>query len=570
MNMLNILKVLVAVLLGIASICSAVEGTWTSKTDMPTARSGLSSSVADGKIYAIGGGPSTGVVTLTVEQYDPVSDTWTKKANMRNPRGFFGASTINGKVYAIGGYGSGGAHLSSVEEYDPVADTWTTRASMPTARDHLATAAVEGKIYAIGGFSSNNSVSAVEEYDPATDTWTRKANMPTRRLQVSCSTVDGIIYAIGGFPSIGGSPMSVVEAYDPATDTWATKAPMPTARGFFSTCVVNGKIYAIGGCSNPYNSSELSSVEAYDPTMDTWRKMADMQVRRKALASAAVNGKIYAIGGQPVAGWDAPLSTMEEYDIGLSSPQPDLTGDGAVDIKDLLKLIESWGQDEPTVDIAPSSGDGVVDVLDLELLMSYWGQPVDDPTLIAHWALDEAEGDIAFDSAGYNDAVTFGAPLWQPSVGIVDGAIELDGVDDCVIIGSIPNPTERSFSVLAWIKGGAPGQVVLSQISGVNWLCTDSLEGNLMTELKGTGRDAAELLSQTIITDGNWHRIGLVWDGAYRTLYVDDIAVAEDAQANLLGSENGLYIGTGKAMEAGTYWSGLIDDVRIYNRVVVP
>jgi len=46
--------------------------------------------------------------------------------------------------------------------------------------------------------------------------------------------------------------------------------------------------------------------------------------------------------------------------------------------------------------------------------------------------------------------------------------------------------------------------------------------------------------------------------------------VAEDTQADLVVSENGLYIGTGKAMEAGTYFSGLIDDVRIYNRVVIP
>ena len=79
-----------------------------------------------------------------------------------------------------------------------------------------------------------------------------------------------------------------------------------------------------------------------------------------------------------------------------------------------------------------------------------------------------------------------------------------------------------------------------------------------MTELKGTGRGAAILLSQTIITDGNWHRIGLVWDGSNRTLYVDDVAVAEDIQDNLKTSENVLYIGTGKAMEAGSFWSGLI------------
>lgn len=71
-------------------------------------------------------------------------------------------------------------------------------------------------------------------------------------------------------------------------------------------------------------------------------------------------------------------------------------------------------------------------------------------------------------------------------------------------------------------------------------------------------------------TDGNWHRIGFVWDGSNRILYVDGVAVAEDTQANLEESDDGLYIGTGKAMEPGTFWFGLIDDVRIYNRVVIP
>jgi hypothetical protein len=211
-----------------------------------------------------------------------------------------------------------------------------------------------------------------------------------------------------------------------------------------------------------------------------------------------------------------------------------------------------------------------VDVQDLIVLSEHLFQEVNDPTLIAHWPLDEAQGDIAYDRADLNDAFLIGGPLWQPSGGQVEGALQLDGVDDCAITGSIPNPTKGPFSVLAWIKGGAPGQVVLSQIGGVNWLCTDSLEGNLLTELKGLGRDATELLSQTIITDGDWHRIALVWDGSYRKLYVDDIAVAEDAQANLVGSDNGLYIGAGKAMETGTFWSGLIDDVRIYNRAVRP
>ena len=91
-----------------------------------------------------------------------------------------------------------------------------------------------------------------------------------------------------------------------------------------------------------------------------------------------------------------------------------------------------------------------------------------------------------------------------------------------------------------------------------------------MTELKALGRSGSPMVSQTNITDGNWHRIGFVWDGSYRTLYIDDIAVAQDTQNGLESSDNGLYIGCGKNMQPETYFSGLIDDVRIYNRAVYP
>ena len=91
-----------------------------------------------------------------------------------------------------------------------------------------------------------------------------------------------------------------------------------------------------------------------------------------------------------------------------------------------------------------------------------------------------------------------------------------------------------------------------------------------MTELKSDSRFGCFLLSQTTLADDQWQRIGLVWGGFYRTLYVDGIAVAEDTQDALKSSFNGLYIGTGQAMAPGTYFSGLIDDVRLYNRAVSP
>jgi len=251
-------------------------------------------------------------------------------------------------------------------------------------------------------------------------------------------------------------------------------------------------------------------------------------------------------------------------------PVVDFNADEIIDVQDIVIMTEHWGENYPLCDIGPTPlGDGIVDIQDLVVLTEYI-EPI-DRTLIAHWALDETEGILANDSAGENDAYFIGSPLWLPSGGQVDGALQLDGVDDCAITGSIPNPTEGPFSVFVWVKGGAPGQALLSQMGGARWLFADPSEGNLMTELKGAGRDATtELLSQTIITDGNWHRIGLVWDGSHRTLYVDDIAVAEDTQTNLAASDNGLYIGTGTAMEPGSFWSGLIDDVRIYNRAVIP
>jgi len=186
--------------------------------------------------------------------------------------------------------------------------------------------------------------------------------------------------------------------------------------------------------------------------------------------------------------------------------------------------------------------------------------------LIAHWALDEEEGIVAEDSAGGSDAYLIGDPIWQPADGIVDGAILLDGVDDCAVTMFFPNLAGWPFSIVAWIKGGAPGQVVLSQIDTANWICTDQTGGVLMTELKSADQYGSLLTSEAIITDGYWHQIGVIWDGSYRTLYVDGVVVAKDTQNDLEISDNDLYFGTGKIMEPGTFFTGLIDDIRIYSR----
>jgi hypothetical protein len=212
--------------------------------------------------------------------------------------------------------------------------------------------------------------------------------------------------------------------------------------------VVNGKIYAIGGATPVPAVAPLSNVRQYDPATDTWIDKSDMPTARSGLSTSAVNGKIYAIGGlgNPMA---AALSIVEEYDTGLIVSSPDFNGE------DLIVLSEHL---------------------------------FEDYRLVAHWALDETEGDIAYDSAGDKPDILNGNPIWQPAGGMYDGALEFDGNDDYISTPFVLNPGEKSFSAFVWIRGGAPGQVIISQsditgdrrpIPGCAWLGINPSNGNM-------------------------------------------------------------------------------------------
>ena len=277
--------------------------TWTSKKDMPTARYGLSCSAVNGKIYAIGGAKydaNMNVVILSaVEEYDRVTDKWIKKTDMPTPRQNLSTSVVDGKIYAIGGWGNN-RELSTVEEYDPVADKWTQKADIPTSRQAFSTSVANGRIYAIGGWRLGGGLAVVEEYDPARDIWDGKADLPAPRLNLSTSMVNGKIYAIGGLAGNLDKSVPTVEEYDPVTDKWTKKADMAIARTLLSTSVVDGKIYSIGGYIRVIGrgfDTVVTTVEEYDPMTDKWLKKNDMPTARYWLSSSAINGKVYAIGG---------------------------------------------------------------------------------------------------------------------------------------------------------------------------------------------------------------------------------------------------------------------------------
>jgi len=114
--------------------------------------------------------------------------------------------------------------------------------------------------------------------------------------------------------------------------------------------------------------------------------------------------------------------------------------------------------------------------------------------LIAYWKLDETEGAIAYNSAGYKDAILFNGLVWRPDEGKRNGSFELDGINDYVGTPSILDPSSGPFSIFVWIKGGESGQVIMYQTNGGGtgdtWLGADLLQGKLMTGLSApSGRN---------------------------------------------------------------------------------
>lgn len=86
------------------------------------------------------------------------------------------------------------------------------------------------------------------------------------------------------------------------------------------------------------------------------------------------------------------------------------------------------------------------------------------------------------------------------------------------------------------------------------------------------GRILPPLVSDFLIADNQWHHIGLTWDGAYRSLWVDKSIVARDTEAlyGLASSSGGLYFGAGKTLDAASFFEGFIDDIRICNQATTP
>ncbi len=182
----------------------------------------------------------------------------------------------------------------------------------------------------------------------------------------------------------------------------------------------------------------------------------------------------------------------------------------------------------------------------------------------------------AVDETGNNTGRLFNGPTWQPMNGQTGGALEFNGDDTSVEIGtSGMNAAEGTVSLWAYatsFDGRAPlHHYVFGHTSTTHWTSTIQLytygQGDRL--YLGLGDTHARHPNIQTLSTHTWYHIGLTWDGTEYIVYVDGTAQANGSYTGLATLGSTAEIGnTGNHTYRVESWHGLIDDVRIYDHVL--
>lgn len=195
--------------------------------------------------------------------------------------------------------------------------------------------------------------------------------------------------------------------------------------------------------------------------------------------------------------------------------------------------------------------------------------------LLAYWSFDEGEGTIAHDYSGNGLHLTLPGAIW--AAGISGHALEFRG-KTCLTIG---DGFEEFFtfagdySVEVWVKQEEKRpQIYISKWTGAGvgsawWLGffqggAQWAEYNERFQVRLKGPD---------IADNHWHHLVGVRAGKELSLFIDGESVAHGSSPQELVGKNGAPVkiaGFGPGRAASWPFRGMLDEVRIYDRSLMP
>jgi len=194
--------------------------------------------------------------------------------------------------------------------------------------------------------------------------------------------------------------------------------------------------------------------------------------------------------------------------------------------------------------------------------------------LVAYWTFDEGSGDIAYDSSGNNNNGTINGAEWD--AGKYGNALLFNAQDNYVEI-----PTSESLeitpnvTIAAWINWIDAGDTWLAIMANGQqngpWenygLFVNRTGRYLYFTLSLDGGHVTNSAPNNVIEPDEWLHACATWDGSTARIYVNGEMVFEQAQTGELVPP-GLPLRIGHRNGSAHYFSGIIDEVRIYNHAL--
>ena len=208
-----------------AEIFNPVSQSWTSTSDLQTAREGHSATLLpDGRVLVVNGYDQTWLATNEV--YDPSNGSWNYAVNPFGCHGVVHTATrlLDGRVLVAGGAcGSGTAGIRNEADIFVPADLdWLSTPNLPQPREaHTATLLPDGRVLIVGG--DNGDVPryrSVLIYNPANGDWYSTVLLTTgRRGHTATRLKDNSVLVVGGWGDTTAALASVESFQEEIPDT---------------------------------------------------------------------------------------------------------------------------------------------------------------------------------------------------------------------------------------------------------------------------------------------------------------------------------------------------------------
>ena len=230
---------------------------------------------------------------------------------------------------------------------------------------------------------------------------------------------------------------------------------------------------------------------------------------------------------------------------------------------ELTALFESNKHQEKAI----SDGDAFPGVYSLSTSPNPLTPGLRDKGLVGYWSFDEGSGTTAYDYSGNNNHGTLiNGPTWTQ--GKVGGALSFDGVDDYVIAQPT---TDQTVTVLMWVKSSSWNGRMPFSFDSPSYTYGPDLYPACSILNWNIGDGCSNPFSNSFYPDSNWHFIVIVNDRLINktNLYIDGNYIGyANWRDTAQSAPRYFYIARFDTEGYFYFWSGLIDEVRIYNRAL--